>query len=75
MNKLRFLFLLTVIPVLALSLAGNALADTSSNLIHDAEHNILKSQHGERWAKEDAKIDAKLAEIREKNGGKPPNFV
>ncbi|MBW1838197.1 MAG: hypothetical protein JRI99_14940, partial [Deltaproteobacteria bacterium] len=52
MSKLRFLFLLTVIPVLALSLTGNALADTSANLIHDAEHNILKSQHGERWAKE-----------------------
>jgi hypothetical protein len=44
-------------------------------IIHDAEHSILKAQHGERWAKEDAKIDAKLAEIRKKNGGNPPNFV
>ena len=42
-------------------------------IIHD-EH-TLKAQHGERWAKQDAQIDAKLAEIREKNGGKPPNIV
>jgi arylsulfatase len=46
-----------------------------AEIVHDAEHNILRAQHGERWAKEDAKIDAKLAEIRRKNGGKPPNIV
>lgn len=44
-------------------------------IIHDAEHYILQAQHGERWAREDAEIDAKLAEIRKKNGGKPPNIV
>jgi arylsulfatase len=47
----------------------------ADKIIHDTEHNILKAQHGERWAKEDAEIDAKLAEIRKKNGGKPPNIV
>ncbi|MCK5089992.1 MAG: hypothetical protein KAQ88_08430, partial [Hyphomicrobiaceae bacterium] len=44
-------------------------------IIHDAEHYIIEAQHGKRWAKEDVEIDAKLAEIREKNGGKPPNIV
>jgi len=55
--------------------ANSALAKGPAKIIHDAEHNILKAQHGKRWAKEDAEIDAKLAEIREKNGGKPPNIV
>ena len=52
--------------------AAPALAD---DIVHDAEHGILKAQHGDRWAKEDAEIDAKLAELREKNSGKPPNIV
>jgi len=43
-------------------------------IVHDAEHNILKAQHGERWAKEDKEIDAKLAQIRKKNDGRPPNI-
>lgn len=47
----------------------------ADKIIHDAEHNVLAAQHGERWASEDKEIDAKLAEIREKNGGKPPNIV
>ena len=45
------------------------------DIIHDAEHYILQAQHSERWAGEDTEIDAKLAEIRKKNGGKPPNIV
>ncbi|NIS83378.1 MAG: hypothetical protein GTO14_25000 [Anaerolineales bacterium] len=55
--------------------SGLVLAQEKGKIVHDAEHYILKAQHGERWAKEDAKIDAKLAEIRKKNGGKPPNIV
>jgi arylsulfatase len=42
---------------------------------HDAEHYILLKQHGEKWAAEDKRIDARLAELRKKNGGKPPNIV
>ena len=37
---------------------------------HDAEHYVLLHQYKEQWAKEDKEIDSKLAEIREKNGGK-----
>ncbi len=44
-------------------------------IVHDAEQLILLQQHGERWAEEDAEISAFLAEIREANGGKPPNIV
>ncbi len=44
-------------------------------IIHDAEHNVLLAQHAERWAREDKEIDARLAELRSKNGGKPPNIV
>jgi hypothetical protein len=35
-------------------------------IIHDAENQILQAQHGERWAREDTEIDARLAEIRKK---------
>ncbi len=47
----------------------------SGEIIHDAEYQILERQHGERWKAEDKKIDAKLAEIRKRNGGKPPNIL
>ncbi len=46
-----------------------------AEIVHDAEYNILKAQNGERWQKEDQAIDARLAEIREENGGKPPNII
>jgi len=48
---------------------------TNAQLNHDAEHLILKAQHGQRWAKENAEISARLAELRKKNAGKPPNIV
>jgi len=44
-------------------------------IIHDAEHYILLDQHGEKWATEDKQVEAKLAEIRENNGGKQPNII
>lgn len=58
-----------------LVLGTTASAVAEEPIIHDAEHYIIEAQHGKRWAKEDVEIDAKLAEIREKNGGKPPNIV
>ena len=47
----------------------------AADIIHDAEYAILEAQNGEQWARDNKSIDAKLAEIREKNGGKPPNIV
>ncbi len=43
-------------------------------IVHDAEHYILKAQNGERWATEDNVLDAKLAALRGKYG-QPPNIV
>lgn len=47
----------------------------NGKVVHDAEFSILEAQNGERWRKEDKAIDARLAEIRSKNGGKPPNII
>jgi arylsulfatase len=74
MSKLRFLFSLTVIPVLVLSLAGNVLAATSANLIHDAEQSILVEQYGEKWAAQDKIFQEKLDGLYKKHG-KRPNII
>jgi arylsulfatase len=55
--------------------AAPAIAQDGKQIIHDAEHSILAAQHGARWAEEDKAIDARLAELRERNGGKPPNIL
>ncbi|MEP4486824.1 MAG: sulfatase-like hydrolase/transferase [Halioglobus sp.] len=47
----------------------------AKDIVHDAEFQVLKAQNGKRWAEEDKLIDTKIAEFREKNGGKPPNIV
>ena len=44
-------------------------------IIHDAEYAIIEGQNGKAWAADDQAIDKKLAEIRQENGGKPPNIV
>ncbi|MDX2502070.1 MAG: sulfatase-like hydrolase/transferase, partial [Deltaproteobacteria bacterium] len=76
MESSRFYTLILIYAALAFIVGTSAVAaKEGGQLIHDAEHNILKAQHGERWAKEDADIDARLGEIRKKNGGRPPNFV
>ena len=60
--------------VLALaSFVGSA--SMADDIVHDAENLIIAAQHGEEWVQEDAEIDALLAGVREKNGGKPPNIV
>jgi len=47
----------------------------AAEIVHDGEYEFLRAQHGEKWDAEDKEIDAKLAEIREKNGGKRPNIL
>ena len=44
-------------------------------IIHDAEYKIIEAQNGKQWKQDDIKIDQKLAEYREKNGGKAPNII
>ena len=70
MNLVKFGKVLSAALIVGSFATGSASAQ-DGKLIHDAEHNILLSQHSERWAKEDAVITAKLAEIRKNHGGKP----
>jgi arylsulfatase len=50
-------------------------AEKRGEIQHDAEYAILEAQNGDAWAVDDKAIDKKLAEIRETNGGKPPNIL
>ena len=47
----------------------------SADIVHDGEFNFVKAQYQEAWAQQDKRIDTKLAEIREKQGGKRPNIL
>lgn len=47
----------------------------SAKIIHDAEYAIIEAQNGKAWASDNKALDRKLAGIRKKNGGKPPNIV
>ncbi len=69
---MRRIFLLS----LACSLVFWTISGYAANqIIHDAEYAIIEAQNGKAWAADDKAIDKKLAEIRKKNGGKPPNIV
>jgi len=64
-----------ITKLLSLTLIALSGAAYGKDIIRDAEYAILEAQNGERWAQDDAAIDAKLAQIRARNGGKPPNIV
>jgi arylsulfatase len=44
-------------------------------IVHDGEFEFLRAQFGDQWDAQDAEIEARLADIREANDGKPPNFL
>jgi arylsulfatase len=67
---MRYLILASLTAVVTV-LSLPALA---KDIAHDAEHYILEAQNGEKWAADDKAVDAKLADFRKKNGGKPPNI-
>ncbi len=75
MIKQKLTTLMSRVAIVPLLLAGIGAANAQDQIIHDAEFKVLKAQNGERWEAEDKEITAKLAEIRKKNGGKPPNIV
>ena len=52
-----------------------ALVYAAQPIQHDAEYAIIEAQNGEAWAADDKAVDKELAEIRKKNGGKPPNII
>ena len=62
-----------IVPLIGLLLL--APIAKAQEIIHDAEYTILEAQNGKAWAADDKTIDKKLADIRKKNGGKPPNIV
>ena len=45
-----------------------------SEIIHDGEYYFLEARKGDAWTVQDAKVEARLAEIRAANGGKPLKF-
>jgi arylsulfatase len=65
-------FLLISRSMLCCLLALPAFAD---DIIHDAEYYVLEALHGEQWAQDDKAIDARIAEFKRSNGGKPPNII
>jgi arylsulfatase A-like enzyme len=44
-------------------------------IVHDGEYYFLLSQYGQKWSEEDKAVEARLADIRQHNGGKRPNIV
>ncbi len=68
-RAIRALMILTGV----FTLATPALA--AKEIVHDGEYYFLKSQHGDKWDMEDKAVEAELAVIRKRNGGKPPNIV
>ncbi len=73
--KLKIVQLCCAAALIAATMNAAPARAAEDEIVHDAENQILQAQHGERWAREDTEIDAMLAEIRENNGGKPPNIV
>ena len=65
-------YLLVLASIGMAILTGQGMAQ---DIVHDAEHYMLLAQHGDRWAQEDKTVAAKLAEVREANGGKRPNIL
>lgn len=57
------------------SLLGAPVAAQSEPIIHDGEFSYLRAQFGEQWDAQDADIETRLTEIRDANGGQPPNFL
>ncbi|MHC4908241.1 MAG: sulfatase-like hydrolase/transferase [Planctomycetota bacterium] len=64
-----------VLATLFLAILTPPAATRGQSIVHDGEYEFVASQHAEAWAKEDREVDARLARIREGNGGKPPNIL
>ncbi|WP_422374575.1 sulfatase-like hydrolase/transferase [Roseibium sp.] len=54
-------------------LIGESVAQ--DQIVHDGEFAFLLAQKGEAWAQQDGRLDARLAELKDANGGKPPNIL
>jgi len=73
---MRSLKSLGVSAVIGLFLAcWSVIGSADGKIVHDADYYVLQAQNGEKWAADDKLVDQKLAEFRDKNGGKPPNIL
>lgn len=61
-----------ILPALLVSTALHA---QEAPIIHDGEFDFLRAQFGEQWDAQDVEIEARLAALREANGGAPPNIL
>ncbi|WP_254443310.1 sulfatase-like hydrolase/transferase [Ruegeria arenilitoris] len=59
----------------AMVLMASASFAQDAPIIHDGEFEFLRAQFGEQWDAQDTEIEQKLSEIRDANGGKPPNIL
>ncbi len=64
----------TLLSLAALALTTPAMAQNQA-IVHDGEYRFLKAQLGEQWAAQDQGIQARLDQIHQANGGKPPNII
>ena len=55
-------------------IAGTSNGQSTDDIVHDAEYYVLEAQNGDRWNAEDAALDQRLAELREKFKA-PPNII
>jgi len=74
MNRFRPLSSATALIGIA-ALCGLPGTADAADLVHDSEYYVLEAQNGVKWAADDKIVDAKLAEFRQKNDGKPPNIL
>jgi hypothetical protein len=58
----------------AASMCLSVQAWAASDIVHDAEYYILKSQNGEKWASADRDLNKQLDALKEKHGT-PPNII
>ena len=66
--RLILSLLIALVPLAAV------LPASAQEIIHDAEYYVLEAQHGEKWAAQDQRIQAKLDELKRKHG-KSPNII
>ncbi len=64
-----------VLTAAAICVTATSSFGQDAEIVRDGEYRFLEAQFGAQWAEQDQRIDARLAEIRAANGGKPPNIL
>ena len=65
----------TLALVAALLLPFKVAHGQTGPIVHDGEYYFLHAEKGEEWERQDARVDQRLAQIRQANGGKRPNIL